>query len=71
MLTYTAEVTSPNKQFFPQEPDHISNYISNASLTLIGSFALNCMRNEKLAIDVALVFHEGKNLTYYLNNISL
>ena len=60
--TFTANLNAPKKLFLEEDPDDLSNYISNCSLTFIGSFALDCMHQDKLSIDAALIFQGGKIL---------
>jgi len=63
VANYTKMITSSSQQTSIQSSGSLCNYISNCSLTLIGSFALDCMRNNNLCIDAALVFHEEKSVS--------
>ena len=57
---FTKSIASVHKISPMESPSRFSDYVSNCSLIPIGSFALDCMRQNKLSIDAALVFHNGK-----------
>jgi len=60
---YTTLVTSNPKQIMLEEPKHLADYISEVSLVPAGSFALDCMRDDKLSIDALLTFEEMKKIS--------
>ena len=47
------------KQILMDGPNHLADYVTDCSLVPIGSFALDCMRKDKLIIDALIVFQEG------------
>jgi len=57
---YTNIVTSNPKQIMLEAPKHLADYLNDASLVPVGSFALDCMRDDKLSIDALLTFEESK-----------
>ncbi len=57
---YTNIVTSNPKQIMLNAPKHLADYLNDASLVPAGSFALDCMRDDKLSIDALLTFEESK-----------
>jgi len=60
---YTNIVTSNPKQIMLEEPKHLADYLHEVSLVPAGSFALDCMRDDKLSIDALLTFEEIKKIS--------
>lgn len=57
---YTEIVTSSPKQIMLDAPKHLADYVTDCSLVPIGSFALDCMRKDRLSINVLVIFQESK-----------
>ena len=53
---YSSIITTNPKQILNDTLIHLGDYVSDFSLAPIGSFALDCMRNEKLSVDLLASF---------------
>jgi len=58
---YTSMITSNTKQVMINAPRHIADYIYNCYIIPIGSFAVGCMRNDKLIADCLMIFEKVKD----------
>jgi len=59
---YTEIITSNPKQLMLDAPKHLADYITECSLIPIGSFALDCMRKQKLSMNALVTFQEVKRI---------
>lgn len=59
---YTSMITSNPKQIMLEEKRHLADYIKSSYLSPVGSFALGCMRKDKLVIDTILTYEEIKSM---------
>jgi len=59
ILDYTSMITSNTKQVMINAPKHIADFIYNCYIIPIGSFAVGCMRNDKLIADCLMIFDKS------------
>jgi len=63
IVEYSELITSNPKQIMLDATNHLADYVSNFSLIPIGSFALDCMRREKLSVDILASFKQIKKIS--------
>lgn len=59
IIDYTSMITSYPKQIMFDAAKHPADHMKDCYLVPIGSFALGCMRNDKLTIDSLLTFQKS------------
>jgi len=63
LADYSEVITSNPKQILIDASRHLADYVSNFSLIPIGSFALDCMRRDKLSVDILASFKQTQRIS--------
>lgn len=65
---YTTTAISEEKPELAEGEKHITEYVNQYHLVPVGSFALECMRNDDPVLDVLFIFKECNVLISYKNS---